>query len=158
MRGAWLDSLSSKNSRNRFRHAPTLRVAADCLPQGGTPPPARLLRTALRVRSVLSSSTSAISATLICTIVFGIVFFSTLLGRSLRVLSPLERLLRSLGLLLGPPGILLTGSWGLLGSSLGLLGRSWGPLGPLGALLGGSWGLLGASWVVLEPIQNSIKT
>ena len=33
MRGAWLDSLSSKNSKDYFenesRHAPTLRVAAD---------------------------------------------------------------------------------------------------------------------------------
>ena len=45
--------------------------AADCLPQGGTPPPARPLFTASRVRSVLSLSISAISAALICTIVFG---------------------------------------------------------------------------------------
>ena len=108
--------------------------AADCLPQGGTPPPARPLLTAPGVRSVLFLSISAVSATLICTIVFGIVFFSTLLGRSLRVLSSLERLLRSLGLLLGPPGTLLAASW---------------------SLLRGSWGLLGASWAVLEAIQNN---
>ena len=85
--------------------------APDCLPLGGTPTPARLFLAAPRARSVLSLSISAISATLICTVVFGIVFFWSLLGRSWRVLSPLDRLLGSLGLLLGPPGALLGASW-----------------------------------------------
>ena len=74
----------------------------------------------------MSSSIAAISATLICTIVFGIVFLSSLLGRSWRLLSPVDRLLGSLGFLFGPPGALLAASWNLLG-------RSWG----------GSWSLLG---------------
>ena len=52
--------------------------AADCLPQGGTPPPARLFLTAPWESSVLSLTISATSATLICTIVFGTVFFSRL--------------------------------------------------------------------------------
>ena len=104
--------------------------AADCLPQGGTPPPARLLCTAPWVSSVLSLSISATSATLICTIVFGIVFFSSLLGRSWTHLSPLDRLLGSLGLLFGPPGALLAASWSLFGRSWGGLGASWAPLGP----------------------------
>ena len=112
--------------------------AADCLPQGGTPPPARPFYTAPRVSRVLSLSISATSATLICTIVFGIVFFSSLLGRSWRLLSPLDRLLRFLGLLFGPPGALLAASWSLLGRSGGGLGASW-------ALLGRSLGGLGTS-------------
>ena len=157
MRGPGIDSLSSKNSnkisKNISSHAPTLRVAADCLPQGGTPAPALPFLNAPRARIVLSLSISAISATLMCTIVFVTVFFSSLLGRSWRVLSSLDRLLGSLGLLLGPPGALLATSWRLLrclGGVLGplgrLLGRLGGVLGPLGRLLG----RLGA-------IQNSIK-
>ena len=118
--------------------------AADCLPQGGTPPPARPFHTAPRVSRVLSLSISATSATLICTIVFGIVFFSSLLGRSWRLLSPLDRLLGSLGLLFGPPGALLAASWSLLDALGGGLGASWAPPGP-------SWGGLGASWAPLGP-------
>ena len=109
--------------------APSVR-AADCLPQGGTPPPARPFHTAPRVSRVLSLSISATSATLICTIVFRIVFLSSLLGRSWRLLSPLDRLLGSLGLLFGPPGALLAASWSLLRRSWGGLGASWSPLGP----------------------------
>ena len=78
----------------------------------------------------MSLSIAATSATLICTIVFGIVFLSSLLGRSWRLLSPLDRLLGSLGFLFGPPGALLAASWSLLGRSWGGLGASWAPLGP----------------------------
>ena len=55
--------------------------------------------------------------------------FSSLLGRSWWVLSPLDRLLVSLGLLLGPPGELLAASWSLLRRSWGGLGATWVPLG-----------------------------
>ena len=84
--------------------------AADCLPQGGTLPPARPFSPAPRAKRFLSLSISAISATLIGTIVFGIVVFWSLLVRSWRVLSPLDRPLGSLWLLLGPPGALLAAS------------------------------------------------
>ena len=47
--------------------------AADCLPQGGTPPPARPFTTAPRVKRFRFVSISAISATLISAIVLGIV-------------------------------------------------------------------------------------
>ena len=148
----WATSAPANYDLTRRDLAPPGR-APDCLPQGGTPAPARPFLTAPRARIVLSLSISAISATLMCTIVFVTVFFSSLLGRSWRVLSPLDRLLGSLGLLLGPPGALLATSWRLLrclGGVLGplgrLLGRLGGVLGPLGRLLG----RLGA-------IPNSIK-
>ena len=65
-------------------------------------------------------------------------------------LEPLGVILEGLELSGPAPGV----SWAPLGASWGALG---GLLEPLEALLGGSGGHLGASWVVLEPIQNSIK-
>ena len=62
--------------------------------------------------------------------------FGSLLGRSWRVLSPIDRLLGSLEAFLGPPGALLGASW---------------------SLLGGSWALLGASWTLLEPTWRRPK-
>ena len=125
---SWATSALASRYLARRDLAPPGR-APDCLPQGGTPAPARLFLTAPRARIVLSLSISAISATLMCTIVFVTVFFSSLLGRSWRVLSSLDRLLGSLGLLLGPPGALLATSWRLLRCLEGVLG-------PLGRLLG----------------------
>ena len=81
-----------------------------------------------------------------CTIVFVTVFFSSLLGRSWRVLSSLDRLLGSLGLLLGPPGALLAASWSLLRRSWGSLGTTWAPLGSSWGGLGATWAPLGSSW------------
>ena len=98
--------------RKLFGHAPTLRVAADCLPQGGTPPPARLFFTAPWVSSVLSLSISATSATLICTIVFGIVFFSSL-NTDMRNYVADSVLLNSFGVILEG----LEPSWAALGVS-----------------------------------------
>ena len=92
----------------------------NCLPQGGTPPPARPITTAPREKRFLSLSIFAIAGTLIWAIVLGIVVlqvlgvtgvFWSLLGRSSRLLSPLDWLLGSLGLILGPPGALLGASW-----------------------------------------------
>ena len=54
--------------------------------------------------------------------------FGSLLGRSWRVLSPLDRLLGSLQALLEPPGALFGASWGALGEVLGPLGRLLGRL------------------------------
>ena len=51
------------------------------------------------------------------------------MGRSWRVLSPLDRILGSLEALLEPSGALLGASWSLLGCS-------WWGLGPLGCLSG----------------------
>ena len=86
--------------------------AADCLPQGGTPPPARPFSTAPRVSSVLSLSISATSATLICTIVFGIVFFSSL-NTDMRNCLADSVLLKSFGVILQG----LEPSWPALGVS-----------------------------------------
>ena len=49
-----------------------------CLPQGGTPPPARPFTTAPLVKRFLFLSISAISATLICAIVLAILFLQVL--------------------------------------------------------------------------------
>ena len=86
--------------------------AADCLPQGGTPPPARLFFTAPWVSSVLSLSISATSATLICTIVFGIVCFSSL-NTDMRNCVADSVLLESFGVILEG----LEPSWAALGVS-----------------------------------------
>ena len=141
----WATSAPANYGLTRRDLAPPGR-APDCLPQGGTPAPARPFLTAPRARIVLSLSISAISATLMCTIVFVTVFFSSLLGRSWRVLSPVDRLLGSLGLLLGLPGALLAAAWSLLRRSWGGLGATWAPLGSSWGGHGATWAPLGSSW------------
>ena len=93
------------------------------MPQGGSPPPARLFSFCDLWQGFWDSLISAISAILAILSVLG---WSWAALRA--VLKHFAASWSGLGGLLEPLGVPLGGSWGLLGASWGLLGASWADL------------------------------